>query len=74
MALQGACKASDLFLEEIPPHPEVTMKPIISQALYPNARKAALFTACLPLNGPSRIVVQPVKDYYPGSESARASN
>jgi len=34
----------------------------------------ALFTACLPLNGPSRIVVQPVKDYYPGSESARASN
>jgi len=25
----------------------------------------ALFTACLPTNGPARVVVQPVKNYYP---------
>lgn len=25
----------------------------------------ALFTACLPENGPARVVVQPVKNYYP---------
>jgi hypothetical protein len=27
----------------------------------------ALFTACLPKQGPARIVVQPVKNYYPGN-------
>jgi len=27
----------------------------------------ALFTACLPTNGPARVVVQPVKNYYPGN-------
>lgn len=27
----------------------------------------ALFTACLPKDGPARIVVQPVKNYYPGN-------
>jgi len=27
----------------------------------------ALFTACLPKAGPSRIVVQPVQNYYPGN-------
>jgi len=27
----------------------------------------ALFTACLPKNGPSRVVVQPVDHYYPGN-------
>jgi hypothetical protein len=27
----------------------------------------ALFTACLPKDGPSRVVVQPVKNYYPGN-------
>jgi len=26
----------------------------------------ALFTACLPQNGPSRVVVQPINHYYPG--------
>jgi len=26
----------------------------------------AFFTACLPKEGPSRIVVQPVKNYLPG--------
>jgi hypothetical protein len=28
----------------------------------------ALFTACLPTNGPSRVVVQPVDHYYPGNQ------
>jgi len=28
----------------------------------------ALFTACLPKTGPARVVVQPVKNYYPGNE------
>jgi hypothetical protein len=27
----------------------------------------ALFTACLPKEGPARVVVQPVKNYYPGN-------
>lgn len=27
----------------------------------------ALFTACLPKAGPARVVVQPVKNYYPGN-------
>ena len=27
----------------------------------------ALFTACLPKDGPARVVVQPVKNYYPGN-------
>jgi hypothetical protein len=27
----------------------------------------ALFTACLPKNGPARVVVQPVKNYYPSN-------
>jgi len=27
----------------------------------------ALFTACLPKEGPSRVVVQPVNNYYPGN-------
>jgi len=27
----------------------------------------ALFTACLPTNGPARVVVQPVDHYYPGN-------
>ena len=27
----------------------------------------ALFTACLPSDGPARVVVQPVKNYYPGN-------
>jgi hypothetical protein len=32
-----------------------------------NGEILALFTACLPAEGPSRIVVQPVDRYYPGN-------
>jgi hypothetical protein len=31
----------------------------------PKGEIIALFTACLPGNGPARVVVQPVKNYYP---------
>lgn len=36
--------------------------------VYVNERgeALALFTACLPQNGPSRVVVQPINHYYPG--------
>lgn len=37
--------------------------------VYVNDRNEviALFTACLPANGPARVVVQPVDRYYPGN-------
>ncbi len=37
--------------------------------VYVNDRNEviALFTACLPTNGPARVVVQPVDRYYPGN-------
>jgi hypothetical protein len=37
--------------------------------VYTNDKEevVALFTACLPTNGPARVVVQPVDHYYPGN-------
>jgi hypothetical protein len=37
--------------------------------VYTNEKEevTALFTACLPTNGPARVVVQPVDHYYPGN-------
>ena len=37
--------------------------------VYVNAQGEvlALFTACLPASGPSRIVAQPVNHYYPAN-------
>jgi hypothetical protein len=34
----------------------------------------AFFTACLPTSGPSRIVVQPVNNYYPGTSTNLVQN
>jgi len=38
-------------------------------AVYTNEKGEviALFTACMPTNGPARVVVQPVDHYYPGN-------